>query len=353
MAAHPTRLGRAGRSTPRVPSAAPPGVTYLLVSSVGLVLGGGGITGAAYQFGTLIALETATGWSPNRAEVIIGTSCGALAAAMVRGNQATLETLVGDARTDEDAAAFLREKVYRRTRPRGVVRWLRQGVLPGLRHPDLRLVLGSPALYSTVGLSEWLEERLGDLAESWPDRPTVIVAYDLAERRRVPFGTEAAPPVSLKRAVAASTAVPFLFQPVKVRDRWYVDGGIASGTSADLVLANPTPLDLVIVIAPMAAPETRPHARFFEGMLDRAGRTALEAEVALVEEMWPETDILILRPDQRVMEEARRNPMSAEAAVPAFLRTLGSLRAELGHQETWAILQRHLMDETHASRVRD
>jgi len=323
------------------------------VSTVGLVLGGGGITGAAYQFGTLIALEMATGWSPNRAEVIIGTSCGALAAAMVRGDQATLETLVGDAGTDDDAAAFLREKVYRRTRPRGVLRWVRRGVLPGLRHPDLRLVLGSPALYSTAGLADWIEDRLGDLADSWPDRPTVIVAYDLAGRRRVPFGTEAAPPVSLKHAVAASTAVPFLFQPVKIRDRWYVDGGIASGTSADLVLANPDPLDLIIVIAPMAAEETRPGARFFEGVFDRVGRTALEAELALVAEAWPKTEILVLRPDRRVMDAARPNPMSTEAAVPAFMRTLGSLQEELGHRETWSILQRHLVDGAKATPVTD
>jgi len=338
------------RTLPR--SAFPAGVTYVPVSSVGLVLGGGGITGAAYQFGTLIALEMATGWSPNRADVIVGTSCGALAAAMVRGDQATLETLVGDAGTDEDAAAFLREKVYRRTRPRGMLRWVRRGVLPGLLHPDLRLVLGSPALYTTAGLSEWLEERLGDLADSWPDRPTVIVAYDLAGRRRVPFGTEAAPPVSLKRAVAASTAVPFLFQPVKIRDRWYIDGGISSGTSADLLLANPEPLDLVIVVAPMAAEQPRPGARFFEGVFDRAGRTAMDAELALIAETWPDTEVLVFRPDLKVMEAARRNPMSAEAAVPAFLRTLGSLREELGHRETWSVLQRHLMEGARATRSR-
>jgi hypothetical protein len=88
-------------------------------------------------------------------------------------------------------------------------------------------------------------------------------------------------------------------------------------------------------------------------MFDRAGRAALEAELTLLEETWPDTDVLVLRPDQRVMEEARRNPMSAEAAVPAFLRTLGSLREELGHRETWEILQRHLGEATSASRLRD
>lgn len=323
------------------------------MSKVGLVLGGGGITGAAYQFGALIALEMATGWNPNRADVIVGTSCGALTAAMVRGDQLTLETLVGDAGTDDDAARFLRAKVYRRVRPQGMVRWMRRGVLPGLRRPDLGLVLGSPAIYSTAGLAEWIQERLGDLAESWPDRPTVIVAYDLVGRRRAPFGTEAAPPVGLKTAVAASAAVPFIFQPVKVHGRWYADGGIASGTSADLLLGNPEPLDLIIVVAPMASVETRPGARFFEGLFDRVGRTALESELTLVKEAWPDTEVLVLRPDSGVLDAARPNPMSTEAAVPAFLRTLSSLKVELGHHETWSILQRHLVDAARTTSATD
>ena len=67
------------------------------VSRVGLVLGGGGITGAAFQFGALLTLQLATGWNPNSAEVVIGTSCGALTGAMVRGDQLNLHTFVGDA----------------------------------------------------------------------------------------------------------------------------------------------------------------------------------------------------------------------------------------------------------------
>lgn len=316
------------------------------VSRVGLVLGGGGITGAAFQFGALLSLQLATGWNPNEAEVIVGTSCGALTGAMVRGNQLTLETFVGNSSSRTDVADYLKQRVYRRSRPSGVIRWMRRGVLPGLRRPDLNLVLGSPALHSTAGLADWVADAVGDLAESWPDHATVIVAFDLQDRHRVAFGTEEAPAARLKNAVAASAAVPFVFQPVLIRDRWYADGGIASGTSVDLLLGSEEPLDLVIVVAPLAAAGPRPGGRFYEDIFDRFGRTALEGEIALVKEAWPDTEFLVIRPDHRVLAAARPNPMSADAAMPAFLRTLRSMKHELAAPATWSMLRRHVVVKT-------
>ena len=248
------------------------------MATVGLVLGGGGITGASYHLGTLLALEMATGWHPSQADVIIGTSCGAFTAAMVRGGQLSIDAFLDEAHSRDEVARRLRARVYRRsTRPKGVVRWLRRGVLPGLTRPDLRLVAGSPALYTTEGIVDWVEERLGPLADAWPAEPTVICAFDLAKRRRAPFGTDAAPSVGLKYAVAASVAVPMVFEPVQIEGRWYADGGIATGTSADLLLGSPEQLDLVIVVAPMAASESREGARFYEDAFDRAGRAALSS----------------------------------------------------------------------------
>jgi NTE family protein len=313
------------------------------VSRIGLVLGGGGITGAAFQFGALLTLQLATDWNPNEAEVIVGTSCGALTGAMVRGNKLSLETLVGDAASREEVAETLHERVYRRSRPSGVLRWMRRGLIPGLRRPDLNLVLGSPAIHTTEGIAEWVEEAVGDLANTWPERATVVVAYDLHERRRTPFGTEEAPPARLKNAVAASAAVPFVFQPVQIRDKWYADGGITSGTSVDLLLGAEQPLDLVIVVAPLAAAERRPGGRFYEDIFDRFGRTALEGEIGLIREHWPETEFLVLRPDHRVLAAARPNPMSSEAAMPAFLRTIRSMEHELAAPATWDLLKRHLV----------
>ncbi|MBT8213908.1 MAG: patatin-like phospholipase family protein [Acidimicrobiia bacterium] len=312
------------------------------MSKVGLVLGGGGITGAAYHFGALFSLRMATGWDPDDAEVVIGTSSGSFVAAVVRGGELSLHTLVGDAHDRHQMAADMGDSLFRRARPGGVVRWMRSGLRPRLARPDLNIALGSPAVYSTDGIVEWVENAVGDLADSWPDKPTVVVGYDIRERERVPFGTDAAPDVALKHAVAASSAVPLVFEPVDIDGVMYADGGLASGTNADLVLGSPEPLDLVIVIAPLAAAQTRRGARFYEGIFDRAGRSALAGEVEMIRDSWPDTDVLVFRPDDRVLEATRPNPFSVRAAIPAFLRTLRSFRDELSEPEVWQVLERHL-----------
>ncbi len=312
------------------------------MSRVGLVLGGGGITGAAFDFGALLAIEMATGWNPNDAEVVIGTSSGAFVAAMIRADALHLDTFAGTGKTQDEIHEWLNGYLYRRGTPRGAIRWIKKGLLPSLRHPSLYVTLGSPGLYRTDGLVEWVSDAAGELASSWPQKHTAIVAYDLEARSRVPFGTEIAPEVNLADAVAASSAVPFVYEPVRIDGRWYADGGLASGTSADLVLAHPDPLDLVLVVAPLAATAPRKGGRFYEDMFDRVGRTALSAELAKVTRTWPETEIVVLRPDERVLEISRPNPMSVGAAIPAFLTTLRSMRFELAHSSVWSVLERHL-----------
>ncbi len=312
------------------------------MNKVGLVLGGGGITGASFHFGVVLAIEQATGWHPNEADVIVGTSCGATVAAVIRGHALSIDALVGDAGGAEELTDRLRRQLYPRASLRGLTRWARHGLLPGVRRPGLSLLLGSPAPYDPAGVTEWVADRIGDRARGWPERPTVIVGYDLAAKHRVPFGTEAAPDVDLGLAVAASCAVPMIYEPVTHEGRQYVDGGVASGTSADLVLGSPTPLDLVLVIAPMAAESPRRRALFYERLLDDAGRQALASEVERIKAAWPETDVLVIRPDAAVLEILRRNPLSTRAAVPSFLRTLRSMRTELARPDVWTVLQRHL-----------
>ena len=162
------------------------------------------------------------------------------------------------------------------------------------------------------------------------------------ERVRVPFGTDHAPDVTLFDAVAASSAVPIVFDPHTIDGRSYVDGGIASGTHADLVLANSDPLDLVIIIAPMASEESSFTAHPLESVLDRVGRKALEEEIGMIQTAWPHTDIVVLRPRKSVLKAMRPNPMDPARAVPTFIATLASMRTRLASRDTWAILRKHL-----------
>ncbi len=322
------------------------------VSKVGLVLGGGGITGAAFHFGTLLALEMATGWHPDEADVLVGTSSGAFVGAMVRGDALHLDTFAGTGETQVEIHDWLNGYMYRRGAPRGALRWLRRGLLPAIRQPSLHVALGSPGVYRTDGLEEWVHKAIGPLADAWPTKPTVMVAYDVERRTRVPFGTEGAPRVSLSNAVAASSAVPFVYEPVHIDGKWYADGGLASGTSADLLLASPDPLDLVLIVAPLAANVARSGGRFYEDVFDRQGRSALASEIAMIKEAWPDADLLVLRPDESVLDLARPNPMSVGAAIPTFLETLRSMRHELAHGSVWNILSQHLCAESQTAEGR-
>jgi len=313
------------------------------MSRVGLVLGGGGVTGAAYHLGALFSLRMATGWEPGDADVVVGTSSGAVIGALARTGHLELESIVGDVKGAPQLARLLNKIIYRRCRPTGVGRWVRHGILPGIRKPGVRLALGCPAPYTTTGIQEWLEHAMGDDAYTWPDRPTTIVGYQLEGKHRVAFGTDGSPDAPLARAVAASAAVPMLFAPVEIDGYHYVDGGVASGTNADLVLGSPEPLDLVIVSAPMASVDKRPDARFYEGIVDRLGGSALTGELEALRHAWPDTEIVVLRPDRQVLAETRPNPLDTDAALPAFLRTLRSMRRTLGSAEVWPVLERHLV----------
>ena len=55
-----------------------------MTSSIGLVLGAGGVVGQAYHAGTLAALEQVKGWDPRTASTIVGTSAGSITATLLR-----------------------------------------------------------------------------------------------------------------------------------------------------------------------------------------------------------------------------------------------------------------------------
>lgn len=313
------------------------------MSRVGLVLGGGGITGASYEMAALMAIEMATGWDSNSADVVVGTSAGAFVGGILRSNCLELSSIVKREDNPGDVAARITEQLFKPTRRgSGVGRWVKHGIVPGLRRPGVRLVLGSPGMYDSKAITGWTEQHVGDAAHSWPDRPLLITSYQLESQQRVVFGGEDSPDVTLAQAVAASSAVPMIFSPFRIDGSNYVDGGVVSGTHADLVLGSPEPLDLVLILAPMAASEGRSRATPIESLLDRVGTTALDSEVAAIRAEWPHTDIVVMHPDPEVLEEMRPNPMKPERAVPSFIRTLSSMSTKLAHSSVWDKINRHL-----------
>ena len=314
------------------------------MSRVGLVLGGGGITGAAYEIAALMAIRMATEWDPNQADVVVGTSSGAFVSALVRHRALTLDSLVLPTDDREDVAERIRSHVYFKDSSTSVGKWVRYGLVPGVRKPGLTMFLGSPARYSAAGIGDWVTSHIGEpAASSWPTAPTAIVAYELEERRRTAFGTDDAPDVGLSDAVAASSAVPLVFRPYPIDGRLYVDGGVSSGTHADILLGHDEPLDLVLVIAPMAAEVQRRRALFHEKMFDRVGMRSLAQEIAMIKGAWPDCDVVTLSPSPSVQNAMRPNPLDASRAVATFMRTLISKKRALAQSEVWETLEHHLV----------
>ena len=313
------------------------------MSRVGLILGGGGVTGASFHLAALLALEMATGWDPTTADVIVGTSAGSFAAAIVRSGSLSLDSIVFPGEGEQDVEARIRSWVYKKKGLNGVGRWIRHGIIPSFRHPGVTSLLGAPGRFDPSGIGDWVAAQAPSIADTWPDRPTVVVAYGLEDRRRTAFGTIDAPDVTLRDAVSASSAVPVVFDPYVIKGKSYVDGGVASGTNADLVLGNPEPLDFLLVLAPMAAEAQRSGALFYEALFDRVGRSALHDELQAVATVWPETDTLVLRPTPAVLDAMRPNPMDPARAVPTFIRTLASLRSRLARPEVWQVLEHYLV----------
>ncbi len=222
------------------------------------MLGGGGILGLEWIMGMLAGIEDATGFDLRDCEYFVGTSAGAIAAArLVGGRRPRRPPRTGDetpaatereTETPEDeeeleqrarlgAAALeaarragewslavgspLAPAALALTRPAGTL--LRAGVLSRIRAPE-RTLDGLKADVAQYGAR--FDGRLR------------VACVERASGRRVMFGAPASPRATVPEAVAASCAVPWLFTPVTIAHREYVDGGVWSATNLDAAPAG-------------------------------------------------------------------------------------------------------------------
>jgi NTE family protein len=208
-----------------------------------LVLGGGGITGIAWEIGVVAGLAE-TGLDLSGADLVVGTSAGSVVGAQLTGG-AELETLYSrqlEPPTGEQAARMTRSMLaqygWALLRSRG-------------RDVDFRRRVGALALAAEkAGLTPTEQERLDVIGgrlvtREWPDRPLVVTAVDAESGEFRTFDRDSGVP--LVSAVAASCAVPGVYPPVTIDGRRYVDGGMRSAANADLAAGY----DRLVVLAPI------------------------------------------------------------------------------------------------------
>jgi len=80
--------------------------------------------------------------------------------------------------------------------------------------------------------------RLVDEAGAEFDGRLRIAAVNRKSGKRVMFGAPGAPPATVAQAVLASCAIPWVFAPVEIDGREYVDGGVWSPSNLDAVPAR-------------------------------------------------------------------------------------------------------------------
>jgi NTE family protein len=235
-----------------------------------LVLAGGGITGGLYEVGALMALDSMfRNLSVRDFDLYVGTSAGAFVAALVANDVSPAriaDTLEQDRRTLPrlTGSQFLSVPwaSHLATVPRlaaalpGIVQHLWANWRDALVLDTLGSLLMShlPAgLLTADGLESYVRRVLttgGRTNEFRRLRRRLLVPATRLDTGEIHvFGQYRGDPAPISEAVAASAAVPLLFEPVRIDGVDYVDGAVCK--TAHTRLAIDRGARLVVVVNPL------------------------------------------------------------------------------------------------------
>lgn len=296
----------------------------------GLVLGAGGSLGLAWCSATLVALERSTGWDPRGADVLLGTSQGALLSGLLASGVGTDELGAWYRRELPDEHPLRAKAKARRAgwgsplpaSPGLLLRglWPFGGVSPVTALSGL-LPAGTGTVDDFVASLDALTDE-----QAWvPHGDTRIVAADMATGRRVVFGAPDAPAAGIREAVRASCAVPGAYVPVEIAGRTYVDGGVVSSTSVDLIAD--LGLDEIIVLAPMASAVSLLGGNPLGTALRWHARRCLASEVAVAEKAG--ASVRVLTPTTEDLRAMVSNLLDPRRRFDTFDAALGSAPSRL------------------------
>lgn len=228
------------------------------------------MTGAVYEIGALRALDLL---SVNRSvtdfDVFVGTSAGSFVAAMTANGISPEEMMrvlnrqVPTPFPDVDLKAVLALNLrdlaisaiaFPFHAARLTRRLIRQLGQVSALDVVLGLAEGMPSgLYTGQGIEQYVRSVLADGNYSDDFRrlqhELYLTATDLDSAERVVFGRAGFDDVPISTAVRASTALPMVYEPVKIGDRELVDGGIVSTTNLDIAVEAGA--RLLVVVNPL------------------------------------------------------------------------------------------------------
>lgn len=239
-------------------------------SKTALVLGGGGFTGAVYEIGALRAFDLlAVNRTVNDLDVYVGTSAGSFVASAV-ANGVTPEEMMRvlnkhlpSPLRDMDLGTLLRPN-YRGFasaavkfpfRLAGVARKVTDAILEtSMMDVATGLAAGLPkGLYTGAAIEEYVAEMLADPDRTDDfrllERELYLTATEIDTTERIVLGDAEWSDVPISRAVAASTALPLVYEPVEIKGREMMDGGIRSTTNIDIAVEKGA--KFIVVVNPI------------------------------------------------------------------------------------------------------
>lgn len=349
-----------------------------------LVLAGGGLTGVVYEIGALRAIEEMlVSRDARQFDIIVGTSAGALVGSLLAKGVTPGEMMQA---LDNNAPSTIRyrpnhlfslntrEFVNRslhlpRTARNAVAHYLRNRGDMNLF--DLLWSLGEvlpSGLYDNSTLAEFVRETLESrsLSDDFEgvNCELYVIATDLDTGERVVLGEEPWRDVSLSRSIAASSAVPLLYRPVRIGDSELVDGGLRGTASLDLAIEAGA--KLIVCINPLVpvdnssksnVPLLGPDGRFlsekgFQAIVSQILRivmqSGLDYHVKQLRRRHPDVDIILIEPRRDDYKMFFYNVMRYSARVTIAQHGFESVTLDLADQYPMlkAILARHGLDIT-------
>ena len=316
----------------------PPGAGDTGTVKTGLVLGGGGLVGLAYHAGVLWALESEAGFSPSSADLVVGTSAGAVIGAYLRTGWTPHDfwEAVHNRHPRQEAIGGPDHQAF--TPAYGSpFDFVRRGVGSAYVAGRSVLRLPTPPLPSRLqrafpgglfSIGEVRDRLEAELPETWPTSPLWLCTVNLATGRRIVLGRGRAPKVPLATGVLASCAIPGVYSPVRAGGLTLVDGGAYSTSNLDLAVKDDC--DLVIGIVPLAFDTAAPPGPVMQ-LARRVPARALASEVSFARARGAQ--VLLLRPTGSEVRQHGLNLMRAtgleavaQAAYEATARAVGTAR---------------------------
>jgi predicted acylesterase/phospholipase RssA len=314
-------------------------------NKAGLALSGGGIEGFLYQLGAMKAIEAAIeDFSANEFDLYSGISSGSILGALLAGKVPVSEIIRAVHGKSEIMPALKSTTIFDLAAKDILSRVGSQSTVWSGLDPNKWIQKTLRSVPTGIFKGEKLRTYFSDSIRSFGcddtfanlDAELYIGATDQDTFEHVVLGMGDWQDVSISDAIRASCALPPFFRPMKIKDRWFVDGQITKTCNLDLAVQKGC--RRVMIIDPL-----KPYPKTVAGSMDKEGgvyaliqtvkalvstrfRTALQQ----ITDKYPQVDFMVFQPDEECAHAMAGSPMRyrirTEIIDLAYRSTLRKLR---------------------------